>query len=93
MGVAATVPPRGLGPQNPTKKLAQWIDLFGQPLSRKRVSEIFGSEPPSPLNLLPGISIRTCPLPGVQFRFWFRKLWSVIDDGKMVGSCYKDVMK
>ena len=41
MGVA----PRGLGPQDPTKKLAQWIDLFGQPLSRKYVEEIFGPEP------------------------------------------------
>ena len=25
------------GPQVPTKKLAHWVDLFGQPLSRKLV--------------------------------------------------------
>ena len=46
MGVAATVAPRGLGPQNQAKKLAQWVDLLGQPLSRKHVFEIFGPEPP-----------------------------------------------
>ena len=34
--------PRGLGPQNPTKKLAQWVDLLGQPLSLKHV---FGPDP------------------------------------------------
>ena len=46
MGVGATVAPRGLGPRDPTKKLAQWVDLLGQPLSRKHVFEIFGPEPP-----------------------------------------------
>ena len=46
MGVFATVAPRGLGPQDPTKKLAQWVDLWGQPLSRKHVFEIFGPKPP-----------------------------------------------
>ena len=45
MGVAAIVAPRGLGPQDPTKKLAQWADLLGQPLSRKHNFEIFGPEP------------------------------------------------
>ena len=33
MGVAATVAPRGLGPQDPTKNLAQWVEILGQPLS------------------------------------------------------------
>ena len=46
MGVAATVAPRGLKPQDPTKKLAQWVDLLSQQLSRKHVFEIFGPEPP-----------------------------------------------
>ena len=38
MGVAATLAPRGLGPQDPTIKLVQFVDLLGQPLSRKYVS-------------------------------------------------------
>ena len=49
MGVAATVAPRGLGPQDPTKKLAHWVDLLGRPLSRKHLFEIFGPEPTLPL--------------------------------------------
>ena len=32
IGVAATLMPKGLGPQNPTKKLAHWVDLLDQPL-------------------------------------------------------------
>ena len=50
MSVAATVAPTGLGPQDPPKKLAQWVDLLGQLLSRKNVFEIFGPEPSPPLN-------------------------------------------
>ena len=42
MGVAATVAPKGLRPQDPTKKLAQWVDILGQPLSRKHVLKNFG---------------------------------------------------
>ena len=49
MGVAATVAPKGLGPQVPTKELADWVDLLGQPLSRKLVFKNFGPEPPPPL--------------------------------------------
>ena len=30
--------------QDPTKKLAQWVDLLGQSLSRKHVIKIFGLE-------------------------------------------------
>ena len=37
IGVAATVEPRGLGPQDPTKKLAQWLNFLGQPLSEPSV--------------------------------------------------------
>ena len=37
MGVAATVAPKGLGPQDSTKKSAHWMDLFGQTLSQKTV--------------------------------------------------------
>lgn len=33
IGVAATLAPKGLGPQDPAKKWAHWVDLFGQPLS------------------------------------------------------------
>ena len=36
----------GLGPLNPTKKLAHWVDLLIQPLSRTHVFEIFRGEPP-----------------------------------------------
>ena len=37
-----------LGPPNPTKKLAHWVDLLGQPLTRNHVFEIFRPEPPTP---------------------------------------------
>ena len=46
MGVAATVAPKGLGPQDPTKKLAHWVNLLGQPSTRKLVFKNFGPEPP-----------------------------------------------
>ena len=44
--------PMGLGPQNPTKKLAQLVDLLGQLLSYDRVSEIFRPELPPPLKII-----------------------------------------
>ena len=40
MGVAATLATKGLGPQDPTKVLARWVDLLGQPLSQKPVLKI-----------------------------------------------------
>ena len=46
MGVAATVAPKGLGPQDPTKKVAHWVDLLGQLLTLKLVFQDFGPEPP-----------------------------------------------
>ena len=46
MGVIATVAPKGLGPQVPTEKLAHWVDLLDQPLSRRLVFKKFGCEPP-----------------------------------------------
>ena len=46
MGVATTRAPNGLGPPNPTKKMARWMDLLGQPLSRNHVFEILRGEPP-----------------------------------------------
>ena len=45
MGVAATVAPMGVGPQDSTKKLAQQVPLLGQWLSRKHVFKIFGPDP------------------------------------------------
>ena len=45
MGAAATVAPKGLGPQDPAKKLAHWVDLLGQSLSRKLVLKISGLNP------------------------------------------------
>ena len=41
MGVATTRPTNGLGLQKPTKKLADWVDLLGQPLFRNHFFEIF----------------------------------------------------
>ena len=49
MGMAATVAPKGLGLQDPIIKLAQYVDLLGQPLSRKHVFKIVCPEPPPPL--------------------------------------------
>ena len=50
MGVAASLAPKGFGPQDPTKKLAHRVKLLGQPLSQKNVFENLGPEPPpSPL--------------------------------------------
>ena len=46
--MAARVASKGLGPQDPTKKLAEWVKLLGQPLSRKHVFKNFG-----PDNFLP----------------------------------------
>ena len=37
MSVGAMLTRKGLGPQNPTKKLAHRMDLLGQPLSQNRV--------------------------------------------------------
>ena len=46
MGVATTLAPKLLGPQDSTKKLAHCVELFGQPLSQKNVFENLGPEPP-----------------------------------------------
>ena len=46
MGVAATVDPKGLGPQDFTKKFAQGVDLLGHSLSWKHVFKIFEPDPP-----------------------------------------------
>ena len=47
MGVATTRAPNGVGPSNPTKKLAHWEDLLGQPLSRNQFSKFSGVNPPT----------------------------------------------
>ena len=49
MGVAATPAPKGLGPQNPTKKLAHIGVLLGHLLSQNRVPNVQTLDPP-PLN-------------------------------------------
>ena len=53
MGVATTAAPYGFWATNSTKKLAHWVYLLGQPLSRNRVLKNFSGEPPPPppLNL------------------------------------------
>ena len=40
IGVATTLAPKGLEPQDPTKKLAHRVELLGQPLSQKMSSKI-----------------------------------------------------
>ena len=46
MGVAAMPAPKGLGPQNPTKKLALVGVLLGHLLSQNRVSKLLDPRPP-----------------------------------------------
>ena len=51
MSVAATPAPKGLGPRNPTKKLAHVGVLLSNLLSQNRVPELSDPEPPPlPLN-------------------------------------------
>ena len=58
MGVATTAAPYGFWATNPTKKLAHWVYLLGQPLSRNRVFQNFSGEPPPPPFHGPGRRIR-----------------------------------
>ena len=44
--MATTAAPYGFWATNPTKKLAHWVYLLGQPLSRNRVFQNFSGEPP-----------------------------------------------
>ena len=41
---------KGSWVSRPDQKLAHWMDLLGQPLSRKTVFKNFEPEPPAPLN-------------------------------------------
>ena len=41
MGMAVTLAPKGLGPQDPTKMLAYWADLLAQLLSQKTAFKHF----------------------------------------------------
>ena len=52
MGVATTAAPYGFWATNPTEKLAYWVYLLGQPLSRNRVFQNFSGEPPPPLKTI-----------------------------------------
>ena len=45
MGAATTCTPSDLGPPKPTEKLADCVNLLGQPLSRNNVFEIFSPPP------------------------------------------------
>ena len=44
--MATTAAPYGFWATNPTEKLAHWVYLLGQPLSRNRVFQNFSGEPP-----------------------------------------------
>ena len=44
MVVAATLAPKGLGPQEPTKKLSHRVELLEHPLSQRKVFENLGPE-------------------------------------------------
>ena len=48
MGVAATLEPKGLGPQNPTKKLTHVGVFLGHMLSQNRVPKLCDPGPPPP---------------------------------------------
>ena len=52
MGVAPTMVRKGLGPQDLTKKMAHWVNLFGQQLTRKLVFKNFGLQSEIILNFL-----------------------------------------
>ena len=52
MGVAILRAPNGPGPPNPTKRLAHWVHLLGELLSRNHVFEHFRGEPLPPLKEL-----------------------------------------
>ena len=43
--MATTAAPYGFWATNPTEKLAHWVYLSGQPLSRNRVFQNFSGEP------------------------------------------------
>ena len=62
--------PKGLGLQNPTKKLAHWSDPLGQPLSRNHGFKIFR---PESLNLR---SIFTFLLFLIELKRSYRELFS-----------------
>ena len=44
MGMAATLAPKGVGPQDLIKKLAHLVKLLGQPLSQKKVFKNLGPD-------------------------------------------------
>ena len=46
IGVATTHAPNDLESLNPAKKLAHWLNLLGQPLSRNHIFEISRVNPP-----------------------------------------------
>ena len=54
--MATTAAPYGFWATNPTEKLAHWVYLLGQPLSRNRVFQNFSGEPP-PLSILIIVSV------------------------------------
>ena len=61
MGVSTTPAPKGLGPQNPTKKLAHVGVLLGHLLSQNRVPKLSDPGPPlrKPGCLRPGDGKKT----------------------------------
>ena len=58
MGAATTAAPYGFWATNPTKNLAHWVYLLGQPLSRNRVFQNFSGEPPPLSEILNKDSIK-----------------------------------
>ena len=46
MGVATSQASNSLGPENPTKKFVNFVELLGQILSQNNVFWIFRAEPP-----------------------------------------------
>ena len=81
MGVATTAAPYGFWATNPTKKLAQWVYLLGQPLSRNHVFQNFSGEPP-PLILIGPSFIHTIKI--VQYTSTRRTRRVLIYSGQIV---------
>ena len=82
MGVAATLAPKGMGPQDPTKKLAHVGVLLGHLLSQNRVSEL--SDPGPPLNYQKIYRFLTEPIVGAVSG----TVNSRIDCGSELGKCF-----
>ena len=93
MGVAATLAPKGLGHQNPTRKLAHWVDLIGQPISRESVSKFSGPNLALKSTLSLSLCFIFCLIYGVRSNYsWYvdRMLQLIRCYWEGLGSVFQD---